>query len=78
MTMGQDSRIQVITKSSIPLWRDERVLKAAAQIISAIFVIGFLLFFIDNVLRAAEARGLGLGYDFLGLSAGFPLAESGC
>jgi general L-amino acid transport system permease protein len=76
MTMGQDSRIQVITKSSIPLWRDERVLKAAAQIISAIFVIGFLLFFIDNVLRAAEARGLGLGYDFLGLSAGFPLAES--
>ncbi len=74
--MTQDSRIQVITKSSIPLWRDERVLKAAAQIVSAVAVIAFLIFFVGNVLRAANARGLSLGYDFLGEEAGFPLAES--
>jgi general L-amino acid transport system permease protein len=74
--MSQDSRIQVITKSSIPLWRDERVLKAAAQIISALFVGAFAVFFVGNVLRAADARGLNLGYDFLGEAAGFPLSES--
>jgi general L-amino acid transport system permease protein len=74
--MTQDSRIQVVTKSSIPLWRDERVLKAAAQIVSAVAVIAFLIFFVGNVLRAANARGLSLGYDFLGEEAGFPLAES--
>ena len=74
--MTQDSRIQVVTKSSIPLWRDERVLKAAAQIVSAVAVIACLIFFVGNVLRAANARGLSLGYDFLGEEAGFPLAES--
>jgi general L-amino acid transport system permease protein len=72
----QDSRIQVITKSSIPLWRDERVIKAVAQVISAVFVIGFLIFFVSNVLQAAHARGLSLGYDFVNQEAGFPLAES--
>ena len=74
--MDQDSRIQVVTKSSIPLWRDERVIKAIIQIISAVLVIGFLLFFVGNVLRAAQDRGLKLGYEFLGDAAGFPLAES--
>jgi general L-amino acid transport system permease protein len=72
----QDSNIQVVTRSSIPLWRDERVIKAVAQIISAIFVIGFVIFFVRNVLQAADDRGLSLGYDFVNLEAGFPLAES--
>jgi general L-amino acid transport system permease protein len=74
--MSQDSRIQVVTRSSIPLWRDERVLKALAQLVSAVAVIAFLAFFIGNVLRAAQARGLDLGYDFLGQAAGMPLGES--
>ena len=74
--MSRDSHIQVITKSSIPLWRDERVIKGIAQVVSAALVIGFLFFFISNVLQAAHDRGLGLGYDFLGQAAGFPLAES--
>ncbi len=74
--MSQDSHIQVVTKSSIPLWRDERVIKGIAQVVSAALVVGFLFFFISNVLQAARDRGLGLGYDFLGHAAGFPLAES--
>jgi general L-amino acid transport system permease protein len=74
--MKRDSRIQVVTRSSIPLWRDERVLQGIAQVVSAALVIGFLIFAISNVLKAAESRGLGLGYDFLGEAAGFPLAES--
>ena len=74
--MSEDSRIQVITKSSIPLWRDERVIQGIAQVISAALVIGFLVFFASNVFQAAHDRGLSLGYDFVSGSAGFPLAES--
>ncbi len=74
--MDRESRIQVISRSSIPLWRDERVIKAVAQVVSAVVVIGALVFFFRNVLAAAEARGLGLGYGFLGDAAGTPLAES--
>lgn len=51
-------------------------LQWAAQVISAILVIGFIYFFISNVLQAAEARGLGLGFNFLSGAAGFPVAES--
>jgi general L-amino acid transport system permease protein len=74
--MDQDSHIQVITRSSIPLWRDERVIQGIAQILSAVLVVGFLAFFVSNVLQAARDRGLSLGYDFVSQSAGFPLAES--
>jgi general L-amino acid transport system permease protein len=51
-------------------------LQWAAQVISAILVIGFIYFFASNVLQAAEARGLGLGFNFLSGAAGFPVAES--
>jgi general L-amino acid transport system permease protein len=74
--MSQDSSIQVITRSSIPLWRDERVLKGVAQIISAVAVIGFLIFFASNVLQAARDRGLDLGFGFVNQAAGFALPES--
>jgi general L-amino acid transport system permease protein len=33
-------------------------------------------FFVSNVLRAAEARGLSWNYNFLSESAGFPISES--
>jgi general L-amino acid transport system permease protein len=74
--MSQDSSIQVVKKSSIPLWRDERVLKGIAQIISAVAVIGFLIFFVSNVLQAARDRGLDLGFGFMNQAAGFALPES--
>jgi general L-amino acid transport system permease protein len=74
--MSQDSRIQIVTRSSIPLWRDERVIKGIAQVVSAVLVVGFVVFFVSNVLQAASDRGLSLGYDFVGEAAGFPLAES--
>ena len=73
--MGQE-HIQVVSKSSIPLWRDDRVIKAIAQIISAILVIGFVILAVGNVIQAAHDRGLSLGFDFVDQSAGFPLAES--
>jgi general L-amino acid transport system permease protein len=63
-------------QSNIPFWRDERVIRAAAQIISSVLVIGSVIFLILNFFDAAEQRGLPLGYNFLSESAGFPISES--
>jgi general L-amino acid transport system permease protein len=74
--MSQATLPRFLTRKGVPLWRDVVVLKWVAQILSAILVIGFFVFFVGNVLRAADARGLGLGYGFLDDAAGFPVAES--
>jgi len=58
------------------LWRDVVVLQWIAQILSAILVLGFMWFFLRNVLQAAEVRGLSWSYNFLKESAGFPISES--
>ncbi len=67
---------QIDYQSQIPFWRDERVLRIAAQVISAVVVIGALVWVTLNVLRAAEQRGLSLGFDFMNSTAGFPIGES--
>ncbi len=61
---------------SIPLWRDVRVLRAVSQIVSAILVVGLVVFIVTQVLAAANERGFALGFDFLNEEAGFPIAES--
>jgi len=63
-------------ESVIPFWRDERVLTAAAQVISAIIFIGALIWVGVNLLEAAKQRGLSLGFDFINEPAGFPISES--
>ncbi len=65
-----------LTRKGVPLWRDVQVLKWVAQIASAVLVVGFLVFFVSNVVRAANTRGLGLGFGFLDGTAGFPIGES--
>jgi len=60
----------------IPIWRDERVLKAVAQIISALVVVGFLYWLIDNFIAITQQRGMPLTYGFLKEAAGFPIKES--
>ena len=67
---------RLLYRKGVPIWRDVVVLKWAAQIVSAVLMIAFIYFLISNLLEAAAARGLGLGYSFLKVSAGFPLAES--
>lgn len=63
-------------KREIPLWRDERVLHVAAQIISVVLVLFFSWWMINNVMTAANQRGLSFGFQFLREPAGFPLGES--
>jgi len=74
--MSQSSFTRFFYRKGVPFWRDVVVLQWIAQILSAVIVIGFMAFFIRNVLQAAEARGLSWGYGFLDEAAGFPISES--
>jgi general L-amino acid transport system permease protein len=76
MALNKRTVPSFLTRQGVPLWRDVVVLQWVAQVVSAIIVIAFLVFFITNVLRAAEIKGLSLGFDFIGQAAGFDLPES--
>ena len=74
-TLSADNQPHDQTRS-IPFYRDERVLRNIAQAVSAIAVFGLVYFAIINFFRAADARGLSLGFGFLDEAAGFPISES--
>jgi general L-amino acid transport system permease protein len=65
-----------ISPGKIPIWRDERALKIAAQIISSLLVLGVLYWAIGNFLEITQQRGMPLSYGFLNEAAGFPIKES--
>lgn len=67
---------RLLYRQGVPIWRDVVVLQWAAQIVSAVVIVGLVVLLVDNILRVAEARGLGLGYGFIDQAAGFPLPES--
>ncbi len=67
---------QYTTHSEIPFWRDERVLRAAAQVISAIIIIGVLAWVTINFIQGANQRGMSLNFKFLGDPAEFPISDS--
>ena len=66
----------LLTYQGIPPWRDIRVIRAVSQILSAIVIVSLVAFFVSNLINAADSRGISLGFDFLGTSAGFPISES--
>ena len=59
-----------------PLWRDERILRVVAQVISAAIILGLLYWALVNFLEITQQRGMPLAYGFLSEPAGFPIAES--
>lgn len=63
------------SSTSIPFYRDERFLRAFAQIASAVLIISLLIVAILNFLRAMDARNLSLSYDFLSVRASFPISD---
>src|SRR5512136_680837 len=65
-----------VLPKKIPIWRDERALKAVAQIISSLLILGLLYWLIDNFLEITQQRGMPLTYSFLKEAAGFPIKES--
>lgn len=65
-----------LDEHKVPFYRDERWLQNAAQVISALAVLGIILFVRAQFLIASEARGLVLNFNFLDLAAGFPISEA--
>jgi general L-amino acid transport system permease protein len=60
----------------IPLWRDVRVLRVAAQV-AFVAVVGLLLVSMaSNMLTAMDSRGLGFGFSFLNRQAGFEIGQT--
>ena len=76
MTLKEESRRLFGFSGDVPLWRDERAIRAVAQLISAALMIGAVIWLVTNFIQAAELRGLPLGYDFLSQESGFPIGES--
>ena len=72
--MGSDQP-SIEYKSTIPFYRDERVLNAVAQFVSAVLVIGFLIWAILNFFQAARDRNMTLTFGFLQEAAGFPISN---
>lgn len=61
--------------TSIPFYRDERVLRIIAQIVSTVIIVGLLILALLNFLQAAEARNMTLTFGFLKEAAGFPISN---
>ncbi len=76
MTLKEGSRRPFGLSGDVPLWRDERAIRAVAQLISAVLLIGAVIWLVTNFIQAAGQRGLPLGYDFLSQESGFPIGES--
>lgn len=66
---------QKTEKSTIPFYRDERVLKIIAQIVSAVIIFGILILAVINFFKAADARNMELSFGFLKEAAGFPISN---
>ena len=61
--------------SSIPFYRDERVLRVVAQVVSTVIIVGLLVWAVLNFLKAADARNMTLTFGFLKEAAGFPISN---
>lgn len=61
--------------SSIPFWRDVRVLRVVAQALFLIVIGLGLIWLISNLRTNLATSGLNLEFRFLGDTAGFPISE---
>jgi general L-amino acid transport system permease protein len=62
-------------RRNVPLWRDERFLRLLGQVVFLILVAALLGYLVQNMLANLRQLGLGLGFDFLRLTAGFDIGE---
>lgn len=68
--------VPVADRTATPFWRDVRVLRWGGQIISAFLILGLLAFLVLNANEAMNARGLGIGFNWLEHSAGFAIEDT--
>ena len=62
-------------RSSVALWRDERFLRLTGQAVFLLILAAMLTYLTRNMLANLRQQGMGLGFDFLRLTAGFDIGE---
>lgn len=62
-------------RPSIPVWRDIRVLRVFAQVAFLVALLVLLGYLMRNMLGSLRQQGMGLGFGFLRLTAGFDIGE---
>lgn len=61
--------------TSIPIWRDERAVRLVLQLLFVGAVIAVVAYLFRNALRGLDQLGLGFGFGFLQMEAGFGISE---
>jgi general L-amino acid transport system permease protein len=61
--------------SSIPFWRDVRILRIFGQVIFLLILVLFLGYLLRNMFDALQRQGLALGFSFLRQTSGFDIGE---
>ncbi len=64
------------TGQGIPFWRNIRVLQAGAQVLFILLLALAAGFLYSNLVHALQKKGLGVGFGFLSLEAGFGISET--
>lgn len=59
-----------------PLWRDERVLRAIAQLVFLVLILAALGYFWGNMQDNMRRQGLSLSFSFLRTTSGFDIGEN--
>lgn len=62
--------------TTIPFWRDERILKVLGQIAFAVSVFIFFFFIYQNMRAGLARQGISLSFSFIRGVSGFDIAES--
>lgn len=70
-----NNKTEKSSQTSIPFYRDERILKIFAQVISTVIIIAIVIWAIINFFKAADARNMNLTFGFLKEAAGFPISN---
>ena len=64
-----------LTYEGIPVWRHERIIRWALQIVSAVFVLTLAVWFIANVIGEIDERDIPFGFTFLDREYQTPIGE---
>ena len=66
---------QRLTYQGIPVWRHERVIQWALQIVSGILVVSLVVWFFANIANAVQDRDIPHGFSFLSREYQTPIGE---
>lgn len=70
------SLARVFVYRGVPIWRNVVVLQAVTQVLAAIAVATLIALLIATMMSNADRRGLRLGFEFLGWTAGFAMPDT--